>query len=470
MKIRVSSWLRDARGSTYITVLWLAILAGTVLAAYLTMVSSQNSYSMRSQSWNRSIAVAEAGVEEALSYINKYGMTNYNYYLDGWWFMDGQYHKRRSLDDSMYEVMISPGLSPSILSRGYVPFTQNYASRGAFGPFLADAVAWWWGTPDGNFIYRTVRVDTTTDGTFTKGMVAKDYIDMKGNGVRTDSFDSTDPKASTNGMYYQPWARANGDVATASGLTNFNNISVGNANIYGHVATGPKGVVTLGPNGGVGDFNWQPGNPGTIEPGWFRDDLNLQFPPVAQPFSSGYFTPSSGTVGGTNYSLVLGTGKYYSGGSMKLSGQNSILINGAAVWWCAQGLDFSGQGSMIIAPGASLTLYVGKSTGNGASLSIAGNGIINGTGNATNCMMWGLPSCTSVSYNGNAAYVGTIYAPNADFSLGGGGNDVNDFIGASVTLTVTLNGHFNFHYDEALGRLGPKRGYIITAWNEVANK
>lgn len=51
--------------------------------------------------------------------------------------------------------------------------------------------------------------------------------------------------------------------------------------------------------------------------------------------------------------------------------------------------------------------------------------------------------------------------------MGGGGGNTYDFVGASVSSTVLMNGHFNFHYDEALGRIGPRRGYIITGWNEV---
>ena len=65
------------------------------------------------------------------------------------------------------------------------------------------------------------------------------------------------------------------------------------------------------------------------------------------------------------------------------------------------------------------------------------------------------------------AFLGTIYMPEADFTLGGGGNDAIDFIGAVVAKNIKMNGHFNFHYDEALGRNGPRRGFVITSWNEI---
>jgi hypothetical protein len=65
------------------------------------------------------------------------------------------------------------------------------------------------------------------------------------------------------------------------------------------------------------------------------------------------------------------------------------------------------------------------------------------------------------------AFVGTIYAPQAAFSLGGGGSNTCDFIGASITKTVTLNSHCKFHFDENLLRVGPRRGYLVTYWEEL---
>jgi len=126
----------------------------------------------------------------------------------------------------------------------------------------------------------------------------------------------------------------------------------------------------------------------------------------------------------------------------------------------------SSQSQIILAPGVRLLLYVGDTTGSGASASLGGSGISN-QGSAMDFEYWGMPSNTSLSYSGNAAFTGVIYAPNADFTLGGGGNGIYDFVGASVTSTVKMNGHFHFHYDENLKRIGPSRGYIITSWNEI---
>jgi hypothetical protein len=121
----------------------------------------------------------------------------------------------------------------------------------------------------------------------------------------------------------------------------------------------------------------------------------------------------------------------------------------------------AGQSLITLAPGASLKLYVG---GSGA---IGGNGIVN-PGSALDFIYYGLPSNTSLSFSGNAAFTGVIYAPNAAFTMNGGGSSTYDFVGASITKTVTMNGHFNFHYDEALSKYGPSRGFVVTSWNEMS--
>ena len=460
---------RSRAGNTYIVVLWITALAGIVLASYLSLVGTENSFTMRSQAWNRCIAVGEAGLEEALAHLNYNGVTNGNLGRDGWYGSSGIYSKRGYLDDGFYDVSINSTdpMRPVVTSSGYAPTVQNFARLTGAGPFLGVVNVTGGSTsPRPGYIGRTVRVETTADGGGGKGMVALGYIDMNGNNVRVDSYDSQDPLHSTNGFYHSTKAKDGGDIGTVSGLTNGANISVGNANIYGKVSTGPKGSVSVGANGSVGDFAWQAAGNTGIQPGWFRDDMNVTFPPVQVPFTGGYNAPASGTVGGTNYNYVLGTGNYLSSGSLKFT-KGDILVTGKAVWWVQAGIDFAGKGSIVIAPGASLKLYAGNTTGSGVSCSIAGNGLVNGTGFSTNCTIYGLPSCTDLKYTGNASYVGTIYAPNADLTLGGGGNNTYDFCGMSVTKNVTFNGHFNFHYDEALGRLNPLRGYIISAWNEL---
>ncbi|MCX6902860.1 MAG: hypothetical protein NTW03_05175 [Verrucomicrobia bacterium] len=451
----------SVQGNTYLVVLSVTGIAGTILASYLTMVGTQNYYTMRSQAWNRSITVSEAGVEEALSHLNKNGTTNFNLFVDGWWNWGGVYSKKVNLDDAYADVTITKDVNPVITSRGYTPTVQNYytGSSGSGGSGYT-------GGGGSSYQNRAVQVLTRPDAKFAKAILVQNYIDMNGNNVRVDSFDSTDPLHSTNGIYYAPWAKDGGDVATTAGLTNFTTVSIGNANVYGHVATGPKGTVATGANGGVGSFVWQNAGNHGVQPGWSRDDMNYNFFPVTAPFSGGS-APGSGWVGGTNYALVIGNGNYVNTSNLKFTGSERVYVFGNnANWWCKAGLAMVGQGGIIIAPGATLNLYVGDTTGSGVSLSVAGQGIIS-AGYATNCVVYGLPSCTSMSYSGNAAFTGAVYAPNADFTLGGGGSDTYDFVGAIVGNSLTMNGKFNIHYDESLSISFARRGYIVVSWNEI---
>ena len=125
---------------------------------------------------------------------------------------------------------------------------------------------------------------------FFKAMVAKGQIDFNGNNIRTDSFDSSDPTFSRAGQYDKNRAKDNGDVATNSGLTN--SLNVGNANVFGHVATGPHGTVAIGSQGAVGDKDWQTGHTG-IKPGWSSDDMNVSLPDVTIPYTSGFAAPEN---------------------------------------------------------------------------------------------------------------------------------------------------------------------------------
>ncbi len=57
----------------------------------------------------------------------------------------------------------------------------------------------------------------------------------------------------------------------------------------------------------------------------------------------------------------------------------------------------------------------------------------------------------------NPVLAGTIYAPEADFTLSSSGNNSLSFSGACVAKSVTLNGEIQFHFDENLKRIGPFR-------------
>jgi len=126
------------------------------------------------------------------------------------------------------------------------------------------------------------------------------------------------------------------------------------------------------------------------------------------------------------------------------------------------GLKMSGNDSITIATGGGLTSYSG-----GDSVVIGGNGVFNQTGYAANLMFYGTPSVTSLTLNGNGEFTGVVVAPNANVRLNGGGTGVDDFSGSMLVNSVKMNGHFRFHYDEALSRIPNTGRFLITSWDEI---
>jgi hypothetical protein len=432
MKIRTKT---QAGSITMIATLTVAVI-GVSLASYLTLTSRQNVATTWSQYWTLEIPVAEAGIEEALTHLYHNGPSNLT--ANGWAAAANGYTKTRYLDtNSYYVVRITTNANPQVIAQGYVrkPMDTTFLNP------------------------RTVQVSTRRDGTFMKGMVAKGSIDFNGKNVRSDSFDSVDPLYSTLGRYDPAKFKDNGDVASNASIIGI--INQGNADIYGHVSTGPGGSVSVGANGAAGSKAWIDGGNSGVQSGWFTDDMNVSFPDVTPPFSGGAFAPVGGNLLGTNYSYIMVGGNYQMS-SLTMNGGNTMLVTGNSVLYVTGDVSLGGNASIVLAPGATLRMYVG-----GANADLGGNGVVNGSGNALNFSYFGLPSNTSLAYSGNGAFTGTLYAPSAAFRLGGGGSDTFDFSGASVTGTVVMNGHYNFHYDENLGRNGPRRGYVVTNWVEL---
>ena len=377
------------------------------MTTYLTLISNQNRAVARTQTWNAAMPVAEAGVEEALTQLSYAGVTNLA--INGWKLgADGNYHKSRSLPDgSSYAVMIEPLSTPVICSTGFTTL-----------PMFSSALG------------RVVQVKATNAPLFSPGIIAKSDITMNGNGVSSDSYDSS------LGPYSSSTAGTNGDVASK-----YRFISVGNADINGSLYLGPTATNSIQKNGEI--------------TGNIYHDFNMDFDDARPPFTSGGIPPLAGTVGKTNYDYILNgqNGGEYQLDSLKGSvyvsaGNNTLYITGSA-----------NISSLVIAPGANVRIYVaGPNTTFGQ---------VNNGGRPQAMQYYGLPGNTSLALSGNGQFVGTIYAPNANFSANGGGSSSLDVLGSIVVNTVnSFNGHIAFHYDESLKNDGPIH-YVIASWHEL---
>ena len=64
MKLRKG---KSTEGGVLVVTIVICALVGLMLSAYLSMVSSQHSFTQRSQVWNNVIPMCEAGIEEAMA-------------------------------------------------------------------------------------------------------------------------------------------------------------------------------------------------------------------------------------------------------------------------------------------------------------------------------------------------------------------------------------------------------------------
>lgn len=410
-------------------ILLISFALGFMLAAYLSLVSAQNQAIARSQTWNTCIPVVEGGIEEALAHL--YSTKGTNLVSNGWYYSSSGCFKWRTIGGGSALVVISNGVTPVIYSTAFLRAPLN-----------------------GDVLRRTVKVETKRDGLFTKGMVAKGQITLNGNNIVVDSFDSADANYSSNGLYVVSKRKDNGDVATNSGLVNA--LSTGNANVFGHVSTGPGGSVGIGSKGAVGNLAWQTNGNTGLQPGYFTDDMSVSFPDIKLPYTGG-FTP--GNASGYQY-VISSSGDYR---ITSLSGSLLVQSNVQARLIVDSDINLTGQDKIIIQNGGVLNLYMA-----GTVAKIGGSGVMNQSGNATNFFYWGTTNNTTLMINGNGAFAGVIYAPQASFVMNGSGSSsLDDMTGASVTKTVNMNGNFNFHYDENLGRLDINRGFVVTSWKEL---
>lgn len=498
----------SANGSVLVIALLSITIVAMSLAAYLTIVNNQNRSVARSMIWNSAIPVAEAGVEEALAQLNNRSITNFA----GWTASTNGWQMQRSLGDAYYVVSISTNVSttPVILASGFVPM---------IGVATGDT--------NGEHLSRTIRVTTQKNGLYARGLVAKSSITWSGN-IFTDSFDSLDPAYSNAGRYDSSKRKDNGSVGandgnvTMGGGKIYGSVSTGPTGYatngtVGDFAWVAAGSGTIQPSHYDNDMNlqfpdvvaptgpWTPGPlPGVVSTTNLITTTNntsswsvpvttnrvtgiwttgLSSYPTGAPYvvsndvttvkgkkttvttyysATNWYTENldyTTNVVAETYTYILDTGRYYMP-SLSMSGHNKMLVRGNALLYVNGPVSMAGQSQIDIKVGASLAVYVA------GNMDLKGNGIMNANNNCLDFSVFGLPTCTDISLGGNASFTGTIYAPQAAFKAGGGGSDQYDCVGAVIANSISMNGHFSFHYDEALGRTGPSQGFVITSWNE----
>jgi Tfp pilus assembly protein PilX len=421
MKVVIRPKLKN-RGSILVVTLALTAVLGTTLASYLILTAGQQQSISRSQRWNSALDLAEAGVEEGLAQMNA---SPDDFSNNGWTVSSNKYGPQiRSFNGGTYGVVLLTNPSPTVYSTGNVT-----------APIL------------GTVIKRTVRVTTQKLSYFNVGLGAVGNIDMNGNGMVTDSYNSHNTNLSTLGQYDPNKTSTNGDVASVGGIVN-----IGNHTIDGNLYLGPTASYTSGTN--------------QVE-GTIDKNYNVNFPDVVLPNGASSWTaaPLQGTNSNqTNWITTTG-GKYTVNNNYPIvvaAGVSNVTINVTVENWSPGTINLLGGTTNP----AYLTAYISPPT-SGGSISIAGNAT-GGAGGATplNFILFGMPNLSTITFSGTSQFVGAIYAPDASLTLNGGGNS-NNLMGSAIVQKVTLNGHYDFHYDESLSSLAPAKRWVVNSWQEL---
>jgi hypothetical protein len=441
------------QASTLLISLLTGGIIGTTIAGFLVLTQAHDASMFRSQSWNSVIPVTEAGIEEGMELINKYAGTSNsgsawtnNAGGDGWAALPSNvYYRRRYLGSNYCDI--------------YITNQNNQPSIQSIGTVQNGSVSAGTGSPDAK---RVVVVTTTPiAGPFFGAILTKNGITLSG-GVVIDSFDSQDPAYSTNGSYDPAKYKDNGDIGTVQTGTTSAISGIFGVHVYGHVATGPNSTIGSAWNTEWGSKAWVNGNNQGVQAGWSRSDMNVVIPDTPPAGFSGVTFGKLSTpmqIGGNYYDYYLAPGNYQVS-SLSLQSGDALYIGGKVNLRVTGDYSVGGYGYAYIPPGASLTCWVG------GTASIGGSGTINGTGYATNCTFYGENTCTNFTLSANSAFTGTIYAPQADFTLAGSYAG-QLFVGAVIASSAYIYGGYAFHYDESLAG-GGGGGYYVASWKELS--
>ena len=455
---------RPERGSLLIAAMLVSALIAISLGSYIKLATNSMSLANRSFYQNAAVNLAEVGIEEAIFSFNRLAAVPIAAPGDAWtpygWTVQGDNSAVRSISG----FNVGPGITgvvtiycsrhnpdrhdrPVVVSRATLSFPNSPATS--------------------KFIEVTVRKRSL----FPKGMLVRDSIDANGGNLFLDSWDSDpDRDPSTPLVPYSTSVRT--AYATLATLNPANyKINLGNGAVYGYISTG-GGAVSAGPGAILtGDFSSTEFDSNRIS-----SDFQAVFPTIDLPAPStvNTITANLGAVslprigdtaaadGVYYYNFASGTSVSSNNGTFTIT-DNVVLLMTAHAGVAA--VDLGGSSGSTITPAGTLKVYT-----NG-DVTINGNGgFSNENGKPGSCIFYGTntgtPGSQSIILTGNGQISASIFAPNANVSMKGGGT-VGQVFGAIVANKVRMNGSTEFHYDEALGDLYPGNPYGIEKWREL---
>lgn len=414
-------------GSALLTAVIFSFVVMTVMGSYMYLSLTEYRMSSRSHLFGLSFNLAEGGLDLAMDALRDGDGAEWNTGTDA----DGNLYWSRKytgydLGDNLtgtiqIVILNADSDEPSIYSEGLI----NGHQLGVLSKQLQAQLS--------SGFYP-----------FNNGFNSKRGIVLSGNNVIFDSYNSNDGN-------YGP-ANRNSEVTVATTSVEIDALNIGNADIYGYVATGGAHP-NVGPKGAITQY----GSPGVVDGSRITTDYYAAFPNVTAPTLSAPMTtlPTSGTITGGEYLI----------NSWSMSGKKNLYITGDVTIVATGDMSMSGNAAVYLSPSASLKIYAA------GNLSLGGNGILNDSQRPEQLLVFGTNTTEGgqdFKIHGNGYLAAAVYAPNAVVELNGGGTSGRVY-GAIAGYDSKLTGNSHFSYDEALEEynLGDA-GYTVESWAELS--
>lgn len=415
-----------SRGSVLAVALIFSVALGILTATYLQLAMNEFRRAEESLHFNGLVNLAEAGAEEAA-----WALINDDW--SSWLRQDGQFAWKR-----MTGIPAGGGREGSVLI-----MLDGYQDNRPTITIESQVTS-----PRQRTFTKQVRMQLQHRSMFANGLTARDKLRFVGGVAEIDSYDSR------KGDYHPTVNR--GDRGTAGSLlVEHDAVDLGNAKVWGYVATG-------GSDPSVGPTGWIRGadTVGTPHIDWNRvtRDFYAEFPSVALPTTGGLPLPGGNTKNIGN----SGTVQTYRLDELDLKSNETLNINGPVVIIIEGDTDI--KGTLNINDGGSATIYA-----NGDFV-VGGNGSVNNTNVPAALAIFGTNPTEmgqNITLHGRGELSGVVYAPNAYLSLRGGGA-TGTMKGAAVAYRIFVNGTYAFRYDEALDDFGGGRPtFRLRRWQEL---
>jgi hypothetical protein len=462
------------------TVLTIAILS-LLGAELIRLVSAKYQNALQTSTWQEALLAAESGIDLGIVELRKSLFPAPNHAWEGWNNTPGNgvvsygitTIPNAGLASTPMTIAVNVDAPSSLIdpSNGW----QYYRIRTVGTMPITGAARTTDNTQDSSLRKLSLRFERFTNGvltahaisapqvsrrteaivrpvsSFDQAIMSVGTVDLTNQNIVVDSYDSSDPNKSTNGLYDAAKRQENGDIATDGNI-----IDAGNAHIYGDVATN-AGVVT-----GAANIT------GTERTDFYQEPIPVSAPSWSA--SNGTTTTVNGTTT-LNASATSGSSiSRYQLSAISLNGNQTLTLagnpDGSKTYieiYVTGDIALSGNAQITVQPGVSAKIYFA------GNVSVSGNGILNINNQPLDLQLYGIQpldgSTKQVSLGGNAEITASVYAPNANVTVNGGGSSGHVY-GSLIGKTVTMTGVTNLHYDEALSSGGIINSYKIVSWFE----